>query len=123
MTARHPIMVWCRHGIEGGEADPVQRYRWDDDQGKWIPSDNTAEGNTFVPKAGAAPKPGTVEKVSFEINKRQHYNARCKKCHRLVAMRENRAQIALDRLFGLGMTDPSIQALQHAYDAVPPMLR
>lgn len=111
LSPRPPIVVWCNHGIQGEQGDLVQRYRWHAHQGKWIPSDNTAEANTFVAHHG------------------QHYNAVCKQCARLVAMRERGAQVALTRIWEAGdsgkldVGSVPLSVLQHAYEALPPALR
>jgi hypothetical protein len=127
MSPRAPIVVWCNHGIQGEQGDVVQRYRWHANQGKWIPSDNTAEANTFVPESVAPVAESgdeTLDQVTNAIvNRRQHYNARCKKCPRLVAMGERGAQVALTRIWELGLQDVPLAGLRRAYEAVPPVLR
>jgi hypothetical protein len=134
MSPRPPIVVWCNHGIEGARGEPAQRYRWDDSQGKWIPSDNTTEGNAFVPTVDPqSSKSETLSEgealLSKIVNRRQHYNATCKRCPRLVAMRERGAQLALTRIWELGesgkldLKNLSLNTLQRAYDTIPKVLR
>lgn len=57
------------------------------------------------------------------MNSRQKYAARCKRCKWLVAMREGGAQVALTRIYEAGLKDVQLAALQHAYEAVPQVLR
>jgi hypothetical protein len=124
MSPRNPIVVWCNHGIADERGDFVQRYRWHSSQGKWIPSDSTAEGNTFVPVSDPPASASAMERVHHRAtSNRQHYNAQCKKCPRLVAMRERGAQLALTRIWDLGLREIPLSALQHAYDQVPQLLR
>lgn len=122
-SARKPIVVWCNHGVADGASDFVQRYRWDVNQGKWIPSDSTGEGNTFIGPLGKREPNDIGGLVPGGSPDRQHYTARCRDCGRLVSMRENGAQIALTRLSDGGFTDPTMLVLQRAYDEVPPALR
>jgi hypothetical protein len=121
--ARKPIVVWCNHGVAAGANDFVQRYRWDVNQGKWIPSDSTGEGNTFIGPSGKRESNDPDGLMPGVPPDRQHYTARCKDCGRLVSMRENGAQVALTMLSDGGLTDPTMRVLQRAYDEVPPMLR
>ena len=121
-------MVRCSHGIQDGEPDFVQRYRYDVSRDRWNPTDYTAEGATYAPnETGAEPHPHVPPLFDDDDEpvrlSRGHFTARCKQCHQLVAMRADRAQIALTRLSDLGLTDVSLRVLQHAYDQVAQMLR
>lgn len=121
--ARKPIVVWCNHGISDGKDDFVQRYRWDVDQGKWIPSDSTREGNTSIGPAGKREQNDGDWLLPGAPADRQHYAARCQFCPRHVPMREKGAQVALNRLHTLGLSDVPLAALRRAYNEVPRLLR
>lgn len=103
-------MVRCSHGIEDGKADFVQRFRYNVGVGRWIATDFSAEGSTFWS--------GSDERVSTRAA--DHFNARCKRCHQLVAMRADRAQAALNQLSDMDLTDIPLAALQLAYDQQGP---
>lgn len=120
---RRPVVVRCSHGIEGGEAEFVARYRYDVTAGRWNATDFSAEGRTWVTDAGhSSPNmpPMFDEDGEPHEESREHFNARCKRCRRLVPMRADRAQIALSRLSDLGLPAVPIALLQRAYDEVPP---
>lgn len=115
---RRPVVVRCSHGIEGGDAEFVARYRYDVTTGRWNATDFSAEGRTWVTDAGHS-SPNVAPIFLDDAESREHFNARCKRCRRLVPMRADRAQIALSRLSELGLTDVPLAALQRAYDEAP----
>jgi hypothetical protein len=122
-TPQHSIVVWCRHGIDDGKADFVQRYRYTVNTMLWSASDHGAEGSTTVTDQGdvrdSSNAPPMFDENENVLDYREHFNARCKQCHRLVPMRADRAQVALTRLADLGLKDVPLAALQRAYDEVP----
>lgn len=118
---RKPIVIWCARCKNAGKDGFVQRFRWDVDQGHWIATDKTAEGDSFVPKSGG--RPGARPPALFDFDSRQHVNARCNTCGDLVPMREGGAQIALNRLWDSGLIDVPLEALRRAYGEVPKVLR
>jgi hypothetical protein len=125
-TPKPSIVVWCRHGIDGGKAAFVQRYRYDVSMGRWNPTSYTAEGGTYTPNVeGDAPwsnvPPMFLDEEDGDLvgRIREHFTARCKLCPRLVAMQADRAQAALALLADAGLTDIPLAALQRAYDEAP----
>lgn len=116
-SRRVPIVIRCGHGIADGTGDFVQRYRYNVGLGRWNPTDQTAEGATWVGSSGV---PASGQPSLFDDDdRREHFTARCKRCRGLVAMDANRAQSALTRLSDLGFTDVPLSVLQRVYDEVP----
>jgi hypothetical protein len=86
------------------------------------PVSNTNGTESVAPVAESGDE--TLDQVTNAIvNRRQHYNARCTKCPRLVHMLERGAQVALTRIWELGLQDVPLAGLRRAYEAVPPVLR
>lgn len=119
---RKSIVVRCNHGNADGRGDFVQRFRFGGDS-KWFPTDLTAEGGTYVSdNPSVAPSPREVPPPLFgdfdveELPSREHFNARCKVCRRVVPMRGEKAQVTLTRLSDAGVDDISLVGLQRAYD-------
>lgn len=136
---RPDLEIVCAHGIDGGQTDFVQRFRWRD--GVWMPKDTSGEkwNNIGGPEGPFA----SAEDIADAPVGRQHLNTECRAavngmwCRYKVPMEWDRGQIALTRLWtqaktliaALGIEDTgaplrfTLLQLRNAYDSVPKAAR
>lgn len=139
-TRRPDLEIVCAHGIEGGTAEFVQRFRWQ--HGVWMPKDTTGEKYTII--GGPEPPFVSPEALADAPAGRQFLNTECRavvngvRCRDKVAMEWERGQIALTVLWnrarevlaGLGLESVNgaplrfaLTDLRKAYDGVPRAVR